>query len=161
MNRNERVEDHLSAAQVVAMLVETVAKGGNLLLNVGPRGIDAQIPDEQLTRLDWLAEWVTPHARAIAATRPWITPGTTTPDGHPVRYTARDTTVYAFVQGATAPITLSEVCATPTTTVATVDGSALPWKDSPAGIVVDVPAGAAGAGPLVVALEQVAARPLG
>ncbi len=36
VNRNEREEDHLSAREIVAMLVETVAKGGNLLLNVGP-----------------------------------------------------------------------------------------------------------------------------
>ena len=60
-----------------------------------------------------------PHADAIVATRPWVTPGTTTPDGHPVRYTARDDTVYAFVQGATGPITLPDVTATPTTAVTT------------------------------------------
>ena len=32
------------------MLTDIVAKGGNLLLNVGPRG-DAQLPDEQTARL--------------------------------------------------------------------------------------------------------------
>ena len=43
-----------------------------------------------------------PHADAIAATRPWVTPGTTTaPTASPVRYTARDDTVYAFVRDAT------------------------------------------------------------
>ncbi len=82
------------------MLTDIVAKGGNLLLNVGPRGVDAQIPDEQIARLDWLGEWVRPHADAIMATRPWVTPGTTTREGHPVRYTARDDTVYAFVRDA-------------------------------------------------------------
>ena len=53
--------------------VDIVAKGGNLLLNVGPRGVDAQIPDEQLARLDWLAEWIGPRPAALHATRPWVT----------------------------------------------------------------------------------------
>ena len=144
------------------MFTDIVAKGGNLLLNVGPRGVDAQIPDEQLTRLDWLAR-VGRAARRRDRRDP--------PVGHARHHDRRrpsasatpraTTTVYAFVQGATAPITLPEVCATPTTAVTTVDGTALPWKDSPAGIVIDVPTGAAGTGPLVVALEQVTARPLG
>ena len=73
--------------------INAPAEGGNLLLNVGPRGVDAQIPDEQITRLDWLGEWVRPHADAIMGTRLWVTPGTTTQAGEPVRYSARDETV--------------------------------------------------------------------
>jgi len=158
-NAWSRPEHFLPRDELLWMLTDIIAKGGNLLLNVGPRGVDAQIPDEQLTRLGWLADWVTPHATAIAATRPWVTPGTVTADGHPVRYTARDKTVYAFVQGATTPVTLAEVCATPTTTVTTVDGTALRWKDSPSGIVIDHPADAPRPDPTVFALEQVTARP--
>jgi alpha-L-fucosidase len=140
------------------MLTDIIAKGGNLLLNVGPRGIDAQIPDEQLTRLDWLARWVMPNADAIAATRPWIRPGTTTAEGCPVRYTARDETVYAFVRAAAATVTLADVRATPTTAVTTVTGGALGWKDTPGGIAVDLPSGAGVSEPTVIALHQVAAR---
>jgi len=157
-NACSRPEHFLGREELLWMLTDIAAKGGNLLLNVGPRGVDAQIPAEQLIRLGWLAEWVGPHADAIAATRPWVTPGTTTADGRPVRYTARDNTVYAFVQGATSPITLAEVAATPTTAVSTVAGIALPWKDSPSGIVIDHPALATGADPTVVALRHVAAR---
>jgi alpha-L-fucosidase len=64
VNRNERVEDHLTAAQVVALLVETVAKGGNLLLNVGPNA-DGTIPDIQVTVLRDAGAWVQQHAEAI------------------------------------------------------------------------------------------------
>ena len=75
-----------------------MAKGGNLLLNVGPRGVDAQIPDEQTARLGWLGEWVVPNREALSGTRPWVRPGTTIAGGHPVRYTAADDSVFAFVR---------------------------------------------------------------
>jgi alpha-L-fucosidase len=151
-------EHFIGQRELLWMLTDIVAKGGNLLLNVGPRGADAQIPDEQLTRLGWLAEWVRPHADAIVATRPWVTPGTTTTDGSAVRYTARDDTVHVFVRDAVGPITLREVCATPTTAVTTVEGTALAWKDSPSGIVVDMPAVASGPEPAVLVLRHVGAR---
>ena len=101
-NACSRPEHFLGHDELLWMLTDIVAKGGNLLLNVGPRGVDAQIPDEQLTRLDWLGR--VGQARTPTrsrATRPWVAPGTTTADGHPVRYTARDDTVYAFVRDAT------------------------------------------------------------
>ena len=75
-NRCSRPEHFLARDELLWMLTDIVAKGGNLLLNVGPRGVDAQIPDEQLTRLDWLGNWVQPNTDAIVATRPWVTPGT-------------------------------------------------------------------------------------
>jgi alpha-L-fucosidase len=141
------------------MLTDIVAKGGNLLLNVGPRGVDAQIPDEQLTRLDWLAQWVVPNAPAIATTRPWVRPGTNNADGHDVRYTARDDLVFAIVRDAPASVVLPDVRATPTSAVTTVTGDALAWKDTPAGISVDIPAEAVGrAEPAVIRLQAVAAR---
>jgi hypothetical protein len=77
-----------------------------------------------------------------------------------VRYAARDNTVFAFVRDARDTVTLPDVSATPTTSVTTVDGSALPWKDSPEGLVVDATAVSARTGPdpTVVALHQVSGR---
>ena len=158
-NSISRPEHFLGRDELLWMLTDIIAKGGNLLLNVGPRGVDAQIPDEQLTRLDWLAEWVNPHVDAIVATRPWVKPGTTIPEDHQVRYTAKDETVFAFVRDVRGSITLPDVCATPTTEITTVEGTSLAWKDSPSGIVIDTPPAAADAGPTVVALKRVAARP--
>jgi alpha-L-fucosidase len=52
------------------MLIETRAKGGNLLLNVGPHP-DGYIPLEQEKRLRELALWNFVNGEAIFNTRPW------------------------------------------------------------------------------------------
>ena len=157
-NAGSGAEHFLAHDELLWLFTDIVAKGGNLLLNVGPRGIDAQIPDEQIVRLDWLGDWVGRHRDAIVATRPWVRAGTVTGDGHPVRYTARGDTVFAFVRGATGPITLPDIRSTPTTSVATIDGVARSWRESASGLVVDVTLSEAGPEPTVVALRHVDAR---
>jgi alpha-L-fucosidase len=157
-NAASRPEHFLDHDELLWSFVDILAKGGNLLLNVGPRGVDAQIPDEQLTRLGWLGRWIGPHQDAVTATRPWVTPGTMTSDGRPLRYTARDDTVYAFVRGATGPITLPDVRATPTTSVETLDGTPMPWQDSLTGLEIGLPPIASGPEPMVIALRRVEAR---
>jgi alpha-L-fucosidase len=153
-NAQSRPEHFLPHDELLWMLADITAKGGNLLLNVGPRG-DAQIADAQLTRLGWLADWVVPNADAIVGTRPWVVPGTTTAEGAPLRYTARDETVYAFVQAPSGSVTLPDVRSTPTTAVTRIDGGPLPWKDTPGGLTVDVPPPASTAEPVVLALRHV------
>jgi alpha-L-fucosidase len=74
VNRNERVEDHLSAAQVVALLVETVAKGGNLLLNVGPNAV-GRVPDLQARILRDAGAWIREHGDAIHGSTRFDAPG--------------------------------------------------------------------------------------
>jgi alpha-L-fucosidase len=157
-NAQSRSEDFLPRDELLWMVADITAKGGNLLLNVGPRGIDAQIPDEQLTRLEWLADWVRPHAQAIHASRPWITPGSTTSDGHQLRYTARDDSVYAVVREPVDTIKLPDVTSTPTTVVATVDGTGLPWKDTRESLDIDAAAARNDPDPTVVVLKGVSAR---
>lgn len=83
--------------ELVGLLVDVTAKGGNLLLNVGPRGEDAAIPEEQARRLDWLARWMGAHGEAVAATRPWVRASATTPGGTEVRFTARDDTIWCVL----------------------------------------------------------------
>ena len=104
--------------ELLWMLTDIAAKGGNLLLNVGPRGVDAQIPDEQLTRLEWLAEWVGRRMPAAIVGHPAVG-GARHDDPRRARRSATPpaaTLVYAFVQGATGAVTLPDVRATPTTT---------------------------------------------
>ncbi len=74
VNRNERVEDHLTPAQVVALLVETVAKGGNLLLNVGPNA-DGTVPEIQTQILRDAGEWIRTHGDAIHGSTRFDVPG--------------------------------------------------------------------------------------
>ena len=58
LQRLSRPEDFIAQGDLLWLLTDIVAKGGNLLLNVGPAGFDAQIPDEQAARLGWLGDWV-------------------------------------------------------------------------------------------------------
>lgn len=53
-----------SARQTIVMLTETVSKGGNLLLNVGPtaRGV---IQQEAVDRLGVVGEWMRFHGRSV------------------------------------------------------------------------------------------------
>jgi alpha-L-fucosidase len=136
-NAQSRPQDFLTRDELLWSLVDIVAKGGNLLLNVGPRGGDAQIPDEQVARLDWLARWLGPRADAVRAARPWISSGTATAEGHDLRYTARNDTVFAFLRDASEAVTLPEVGSTPTTTVQSIDGGVLAWHDTDDGIHVE------------------------
>ena len=76
-NRNSKPEHFLPRAELLSMVADIASKGGNLLLNVGPRGEDAEIPDEQLRRLTWLGEWTSAAGDALYATRPWVRPAAT------------------------------------------------------------------------------------
>ncbi|MDD8016191.1 MAG: alpha-L-fucosidase, partial [Acidobacteriota bacterium] len=53
-----------SIRQLVVMLIETVSKGGNLLLNVGPTA-RGTFDDRALDRLAGIGEWMKAHGRAI------------------------------------------------------------------------------------------------
>jgi len=64
--------DHYkSGRQLIHRLIETRAKGGNLLLNIGPKP-DGQIAIEQEERLREIATWMFINGESIYATRPWI-----------------------------------------------------------------------------------------
>ncbi|KAJ3328390.1 hypothetical protein HDU93_001489, partial [Gonapodya sp. JEL0774] len=56
--------------QLVTELVDVVAKGGNLLLGVGPKA-DGTIPDVQMLRLKGLHRWLTINAPGVYGTRPY------------------------------------------------------------------------------------------
>jgi alpha-L-fucosidase len=159
-NAESRPEHFLARDELLWTLVDIAAKGGNLLLNVGPRGVDAQIPDEQGTRLEWLGNWVRPHEAALMATRPWVTPGSTTSNDGQVRYAARGETVSAFVRDPADSVVLPDVRATPTTAVSTVAGTALAWNQTAAGIEVQVSAARNDPDPIVIVLNGVTARSL-
>lgn len=98
-NRNSRAEHFLTQSDLIHSLVDITAKNGNLLLNVGPRGEDATIPEPQLQRLRWMGDWLRINGAAIYGTRPWVCAGTTSSEGLPIRFTARDDLLYAIVLG--------------------------------------------------------------
>ncbi|HSV75306.1 MAG TPA: alpha-L-fucosidase [Chthonomonadales bacterium] len=53
-----------SVEQLVQMLIDTVSKGGNLLLNVGPTG-RGEFDQRALDRLSGMGEWMKRHSRSI------------------------------------------------------------------------------------------------
>ncbi len=62
-------DDHYRPpAELIRTLVETVAKGGNMALGVGPRP-DGTLPPEALERMRIMGEWLDINGEAIYATR--------------------------------------------------------------------------------------------
>jgi len=98
LNRIEGPEETISAGALVALLVDIVAKNGNLLLDVGPEP-DGTIPPIQVDRLHKLGAWLKQNGEAIFDTRPWIRATGRTADGIDVRFTAKDNVIYAIVLG--------------------------------------------------------------
>jgi len=64
-------EEYKSGTQLIEMLIETRAKGGNLLLNVGPKP-DGELPIEQEARLREIGLWNFAFGESIAGVRPWV-----------------------------------------------------------------------------------------
>lgn len=69
-----RDHNHKSVRQLVRYFTETIAMGGNLLLDVGPRE-DGTIPQEQVERLEGLGAWIARHDRAVHGTGAGLPPG--------------------------------------------------------------------------------------
>ena len=69
-NRAERAEHHLSGFDIVAVLTEVVAKGGHLLLNIGPAA-DGAIPELQRAPLESAGRWIRAHQLSIDRSVPW------------------------------------------------------------------------------------------
>jgi alpha-L-fucosidase len=56
-----------SSQRLIQMLSDISSKGGNLLLNIGPRA-DGSIPQETIDRLEAIARWMEVNSQAIHAT---------------------------------------------------------------------------------------------
>jgi alpha-L-fucosidase len=64
-------ETYKTGTELISLLVETRAKGGNLLLNVGPKP-DGELPIEQEARLREVALWMYANHECIYTVRPWV-----------------------------------------------------------------------------------------
>jgi alpha-L-fucosidase len=112
-------ETYKSGTDLINTLIETRAKGGNLLLNIGPRP-DGVIPIEQEARMREIALWNLVNREAILGVRPWVL----TNEGDVWFTKAKGTgTVYAAVTrtdwpwGTAKTLTLKSVKATADTVV--------------------------------------------
>jgi alpha-L-fucosidase len=61
--------NNMTPSEIIVMLVNTVDRGGNLLLNVGPDA-NGVIPQEQVAILDKVGHWMTAYGESIYGTVP-------------------------------------------------------------------------------------------
>jgi alpha-L-fucosidase len=84
-------EVYHSATELIEMLIQTRARGGNLLLNVGPKP-DGELPIEQEERLREIGLWHFVYGESVHEVRPWVV----TNEGN-VWFTRRKNTLYLFL----------------------------------------------------------------
>ena len=98
-NQFEDSSTYASSTELIHMLVNVVADGGNLLLNVGPMA-SGEIPWAQQERLLAIGQWLSVNGDAIYASEPHSTRSLTTSEGLVVRLTrGADGATYAIVLG--------------------------------------------------------------
>lgn len=132
-NRAERAEHHMTASEIIDLYTEVVAKGGNLLLNVGPAA-DGSIPELQADPLRRAGEWIREYEGVLAPCRPWHVWGD------------RDVRYLATVDGSGDVVAIDltgtgrfESLASTQHVVASVtdvDGSELPWEQTDGALTV-------------------------
>lgn len=69
-NRNEDLADYSTSQALINILVDKVARGGNLLLNIGPTA-DGRIPVIMQQRLKDTGDWLRVNGDGIYGTRVW------------------------------------------------------------------------------------------
>jgi len=64
-------DPYKSGRQLIRLLIQTRAKGGNLLLDVGPKP-NGELPIQEEDRLREIALWMFVNSDAIYSVRPWV-----------------------------------------------------------------------------------------
>ena len=129
------------ASQLIHMLVEIVAKGGNLLLNIGPSP-EGELPPTSLDRLKQLGAWMKVngaaiyYSRAIAPFKEDNVCFTRLPDG-------RINAIYIAGENESRPpasITIASFAPGPGTNVTMLGTSEpVPWEPAARGFIIHVP----------------------
>lgn len=79
---------------IIRNLVDNIACGGNLCLNISPKS-DGTIPEDQQQILRHIGQWLQTYGEAVYDTRPYMPFG----EGNNIRYTCKgDDIVYVFVK---------------------------------------------------------------
>jgi len=134
-----------SSKRLIQMLSDIASKGGNLLLNIGPRA-DGSIPQESIDRLEAIGKWMEVNSRAIHATQASPFPRRL-PWGRITQDTGRQRgiTLYLHVWDwpADGKILLPTLKELPAAGVMLNGGAVVTAERSPDGIVIHLPGKAA------------------
>jgi len=125
-----------SADGIIRNLVDNIACGGNLCLNISPKS-DGTIPDDQQQVLRRIGQWLRQYGEAVYGTRPYTTFG----EGRSIRYTQSkdDRTIYVFVrQWDGKPFTLTSLSASQVKRIVSLaDGKQVKFHVAGKGIQVE------------------------
>ena len=161
-----RGEKYKTAKKVIDLLVDIVSKNGNLLLNF-PLPNSGELDFAEMQVLAGITDWMTANSEGIYGSRPWkiygegpstkakVDPGNFNEDkqkdltAEDVRFTAKGSTLYAFVMGA--PVKRTTICALGLQSdqapgkIGKVEmlglNGELKWKQDDVALVVEMPAG--------------------
>ncbi len=130
--------------EVITIFSDVVGNGGNLLLDIGPRG-DGTIPEKQVTVLKELGGWNKRNGEAVFGTLGGL------PQGHffgPTTLSKDSSTLYLFCQGNPGTVTIKglvnkitdiTVLGTNTKTTAKIVGK-ISWSPVPGLLFINIPA---------------------
>jgi alpha-L-fucosidase len=128
-------DQYKSSAELIRKLVDIVSKGGNFLLNIGPRP-DGEWDDTAYQRLQDIGAWMDVNGEAIYGTRMHDTYG----EGDNIRFTrtADGNFVYVFLLGlAEKEIVLQKVSLKPGSVIQVLGSdAAVKWKKEKGGIAL-------------------------
>lgn len=130
---NAADKNYKSAKDLIRLLVDVVSKGGNLLLNVGPRA-DGTFPPEQVERLAHIGKWMDVNGESIYGTT--ASPFSTLGFG---RCTQKGRTLYFQVFDAPKDLKLRlPMLGSKVSRVSVLGAGQLPFSEGDDGLVIDI-----------------------
>lgn len=155
-NRAEPESNLLSERELIEGFIDTVAKNGNLLLNVAVKA-NGEIPLSQVTRLDALGEWLHVNGEAIYGTRPWIRASGETADGEEVRFTTKQGALFAIVfadRTVTGDIRIRDLGMEDITGITLLSYGEVSWSADGDELLISVPADASVTPPMTFSISR-------
>jgi alpha-L-fucosidase len=155
-NRQTPDSMYMKPDELIDYLADIVSKGGNLLINIGPKA-DGTIPEVMQNCLKDAGAWLKINGEAIYGTKPWTVfgEGPTTEElgvrgmngkrihfrQGDIRFTTKNRTLYAIIlEWPGTQVTIQSLKGVPVKRIAFLgSGEPVQWQETDGGIVVQLP----------------------